>query len=197
MGLFSPEAMPAANYTVRTRKFLTNRLLSRKQMVVDVLHPGRPNVSKEELKGKLKDMYKANDELSVVLFGFRTKFGGGRSTGFCLIYDNASAAKKNEPKYRMIRAGEGTAGTTSRKQRKERKNRMKRPPAATRPKSSRANLSRRGSERGSRRTPREYERCPKLELSGRSSLVTTVWRRTPSQMADPGFLQVHVTQGKK
>ena len=71
--------------------------------VVDVLHPGRPNVSKEELKGKLKDMYKANDELSVVLFGFRTKFGGGRSTGFCLIYDNATAAKKNEPKYRLVR----------------------------------------------------------------------------------------------
>merc|ERR1712100_870412 len=115
MGLFSPEAMPAANYTVRTRKFLTNRLLSRKQMVVDVIHPGRPNVSKEELKG----MNKAPDDMSVVLFGFRTKFGGGRSTGFCLIYDNAKAAKDNEPKYRMIRAGEGTAGTTSRKQRKE------------------------------------------------------------------------------
>merc|ERR1711871_1241649 len=91
----------------------------------EVPHPGRPNVSKEELKSKIKDMYKANDELSVVLFGFRTKFGGGRSTGFCLIYDNASAAKKNEPKYRMIRAGEGAAGTTSREQRKERKNRMK------------------------------------------------------------------------
>merc|ERR1711934_1039516 len=125
MGLFSPEAMPAANYTVRTRKFLTNRLLSRKQMVVDVIHPGRPNVSKEELKGKIKDMYKANDDLSVVLFGFRTKFGGGRSTGFCLIYDNATAAKKHEPKYRMVRAGEGSHGQTSRKQRKERKNRMK------------------------------------------------------------------------
>merc|ERR1712159_416635 len=78
MGSFTNMSQPGD--TVRTRKFLTNRLLSRKQMVVDVLHPGRPNVSKEELKGKLKDMYKANDELSVVLFGFRTKFGGSRST---------------------------------------------------------------------------------------------------------------------
>jgi len=130
LGYLSPHTgagrgMSQPGYTVRTRKFLTNRLLSRKQMVVDVLHPGRPNVSKEELKGKLKDMYKANDELSVVLFGFRTKFGGGRSTGFCLIYDNATAAKKNEPKYRLVRAGEGSHGQTSRKQRKERKNRMK------------------------------------------------------------------------
>ncbi|KAF6159882.1 hypothetical protein GIB67_032966 [Kingdonia uniflora] len=32
--------------TIRTRKFMTNRLLSRKQFVIDVLHPGRPNVSK-------------------------------------------------------------------------------------------------------------------------------------------------------
>merc|ERR1711918_5214 len=136
-------AMSQPGYTVRTRKFLTNRLLSRKQMVVDVLHPGRPNVSKEELRTKLKDMYKANDELSVVLFGFRTKFGGGRSTGFCLIYDNASAAKKNEPKYRLIRAGEGSKAQTSRKQRKERKNRMKKAKAPTRPRFSRVCPSKR------------------------------------------------------
>merc|ERR1712022_76697 len=128
MGLFTsvvPGSMSAPAYTVRTRKFLTNRLLARKQMVVDVIHPGRPNVSKAELKEKISTMYKVNDALAVVLFGFRTKFGGGRSTGFCLIYDNATAAKKNEPKYRLVRAGEGSHGQTSRKQRKERKNRMK------------------------------------------------------------------------
>ncbi|GKG21350.1 40S ribosomal protein S24-1, partial [Tanacetum coccineum] len=32
--------------TIRTRKFMTNRLLSRKQFVIDVLHPGQANVSK-------------------------------------------------------------------------------------------------------------------------------------------------------
>ena len=31
---------------IRTRKFMTNRLLQRKQFVIDVLHPGRPNVPK-------------------------------------------------------------------------------------------------------------------------------------------------------
>ncbi|MFN9906902.1 MAG: hypothetical protein ACK56F_12405 [bacterium] len=25
--------------------------------------------------------------IDIVLFGFKTAFGGGRSTGFCLIYD--------------------------------------------------------------------------------------------------------------
>jgi ribosomal protein S24E len=38
--------MSAAAATVRTRKFMTNRLMSRKQFIVDVLHPGRANVSK-------------------------------------------------------------------------------------------------------------------------------------------------------
>ena len=45
--------MAGDNCTIRTRKFLRNALLARKQCVVDVLHPGRPNVSKEEIKEKI------------------------------------------------------------------------------------------------------------------------------------------------
>lgn len=47
--------------TIRTRKFMTNMLLSRKQFVIDVLHPGRPNVSRAELKEKFSRMYKVKD----------------------------------------------------------------------------------------------------------------------------------------
>eukprot|EP00250_Pteridium_aquilinum_P005358 c15467_g1_i1 orf=197-613(+) len=113
------------NCTVRTRKFMTNRLLSRKQFVVDVLHPGRPNVSKAELKEKLAKLYEVRDPQSVFVFGFRTQFGGGKSTGFGLIYDNEDSAKKYEPKYRLIRNGLATKVEKSRKQMKERKNRAK------------------------------------------------------------------------
>jgi ribosomal protein S24E len=49
-------------------------------MVLDVIHPTRANVSKDELQEKLASMYKANKEQCVV-FGMRTHFGGGRSTG--------------------------------------------------------------------------------------------------------------------
>ncbi|MPC27098.1 40S ribosomal protein S24 [Portunus trituberculatus] len=42
-----------ATCTIRTRKFLTNRLLNRKQMVVDVLHPNRATVPKTEIREKL------------------------------------------------------------------------------------------------------------------------------------------------
>lgn len=41
----------------------------------------------------------------VTLFGFRTHYGGGKSTGFCLIYDSLEDMKKFEPKHRLARAG--------------------------------------------------------------------------------------------
>ncbi|BBH10287.1 Ribosomal protein S24e family protein [Prunus dulcis] len=111
--------------TIRTRKFMTNRLLSRKQFVIDVLHPGRPNVSKAELKEKLARLYEVKDTNAIFVFKFRTHFGGGKSTGFGLIYDSVENAKKYEPKYRLIRNGLDTKVEKSRKQLKERKNRSK------------------------------------------------------------------------
>jgi ribosomal protein S24E len=126
--------------------------------VVDVIHPGRANVSKAELQEKLGEvrwvfilmsiylsilycpklelalwidiskvhsldllsflyssdfypyflinpskMFKVNEVNRVILFGFRTAFGGGKSTGFALIYDTIEDAKKYEPKYRLAR----------------------------------------------------------------------------------------------
>ncbi|KAI7826716.1 ribosomal protein L23/L15e core domain-containing protein [Kickxella alabastrina] len=114
----------ASTVTIRTRKFMTNRLLQRKQMVVDVIHPGLANLSKDDVREKLSKLYKADKE-AIFPFGFRTQFGGGRSTGFVLIYDSFEAAQKFEPKFRLVRQGHGTHGTKSRKQRKERKNRLK------------------------------------------------------------------------
>ena len=48
-------------------------------------------------------MYEVRDAQSIFVFGFRTQFGGGKSTGFGLIYDSVDSAKKYEPKYRLIR----------------------------------------------------------------------------------------------
>lgn len=93
--------------------------------IVDVLHPGRANVSKAELKEKIAKLYEVRDPQTVFVFGFRTQFGGGKSTGFGLIYDNLDSAKKYEPKYRLIRNGLATKVEKSRKQLKERKNRAK------------------------------------------------------------------------
>ncbi|GAB7356875.1 hypothetical protein MBLNU459_g7741t1 [Dothideomycetes sp. NU459] len=117
--------MSESQVTLRTRKFIRNPLLARKQMVVDVLHPNRPNVSKDELRQKLSELYKASkDQVSV--FGFRTQYGGGKSTGFALVYDSNEAMKKFEPHYRLVRVGMATKiEKASRQQRKQRKNRQK------------------------------------------------------------------------
>merc|ERR1712018_153231 len=111
--------------TIRTRKYMTNRLLCRRQMVVDVLHPGKASVSKSDICDKLAKVYNCTAD-RVFTFGFRTNFGGGKSPGFALVYDTMDFAKKFEPKYRLYRQGVSERPTKiSRKQRKERKNRMK------------------------------------------------------------------------
>ncbi|KAK1491688.1 ribosomal protein S24e, partial [Colletotrichum abscissum] len=111
--------------TLRTRKFIRNPLLGRKQMVVDILHPGRANISKDELREKLGSLYKATkDQINV--FGLRTQFGGGKTTGFALVYDSPEAMKKFEPHYRLVRVGFASKiEKASRQQRKQRKNRQK------------------------------------------------------------------------
>jgi len=93
-------------------------------MIVDIVHPGRANVPKSDLQEQVGGMYKADPKLTV-LFGFRTKFGGGKSTGFCLIYDNEEAIRKFEPKHRLIRQGLQEKKETSRKAIKEAKNKGK------------------------------------------------------------------------
>ncbi|XP_067936140.1 small ribosomal subunit protein eS24-like [Watersipora subatra] len=110
--------------TVRTRKFMTNRLLNRKQMVVDILHPGGPTVKKTEVREKLARMYKTTPD-TIFCYGFKTNFGGGRTSGFALIYDSLDYAKKFEPKHRLARHGLIEIKKVGRKQRKERKNRQK------------------------------------------------------------------------
>ncbi|CAD6336574.1 unnamed protein product [Miscanthus lutarioriparius] len=133
------DSKATAAVTLRTRKFMTNRLLSRKQFVLEVIHPGHTNVSKvgdlvlssflgdvrRDLDERLAKLYEVKDSNCIFVFKFRTLFGGGKSTGFGLIYDNLEAAKKFEPKYRLIRNGLATKVEKSRKQMKERKNRAK------------------------------------------------------------------------
>jgi len=51
-------------------------------------------------------MYDVKDPNTVFVFKFRTHFGGGKSTGFGLIYDTMENAKKYEPKYRLIRVSQ-------------------------------------------------------------------------------------------
>ena len=47
-------------------------------------------------------MLKAKEE-NIAVFGLKTKFGGGRSTGFATIYDSADLRKKYDSKKELRR----------------------------------------------------------------------------------------------
>ena len=62
-----------------------------------MIHPEMANVSKDQIKTKLAQMFKSKEE-AISVYGLKTKFGGGRSTGFALIYDNFDLKKKFDGK---------------------------------------------------------------------------------------------------
>ena len=70
-------------------------------------------------------LYKVKDPHSIVLFGFKSKYGGGKTSGFCLIYDNFKSRKRYDMRYRLVRDKFAKKPEGSRKATKELKNRRK------------------------------------------------------------------------
>ena len=70
-----------------------------------MLHPGRANVSKDELETRLAEKFKVKKGCCAA-YGLKTKFGGGKSTGFALVYDNEDIRKKYDsvPRLRKVRS---------------------------------------------------------------------------------------------
>ena len=72
----------------------SNHTLAKGTMALEIgpIHPGMANVSKaaimEDMAKKLKSSV---DRMSV--FGLKTKFGGGSSSGFALIYNSLEDKK--------------------------------------------------------------------------------------------------------
>eukprot|EP00828_Plagiopyla_frontata_P041420 TRINITY_DN589_c0_g1_i12.p1 TRINITY_DN589_c0_g1~~TRINITY_DN589_c0_g1_i12.p1 ORF type:complete len:109 (+),score=23.72 TRINITY_DN589_c0_g1_i12:1-327(+) len=62
---------------------------------------------------------------NVVIFGFKVHYGGGKSTGFCLIYDSLQYLLKYEPKHRLRKAQILPKREMTRKQKKEMKGKAK------------------------------------------------------------------------
>ncbi|XP_036180754.1 40S ribosomal protein S24-like [Myotis myotis] len=111
-----------ATVTPWTKKLMTHRLLQRKQMVFGVLNLGMATVPTAEIRGELAKMYAITADV-IFVFEFRTHFGGGKTTGFGMIYDSLAYARKNELKRGP--AGHGMSEKASRKPQKEHKSRMK------------------------------------------------------------------------
>ena len=110
--------------TIKTRRLRVNKLLARRELLLDVYHEGKPNVSQKELKELIASKYHWEGK-NIVLFGFRTAFGGNRSSGFALAYDNQQYLVKYEPTYRLRRLAIVPKKNPKRKAEKELKRKIK------------------------------------------------------------------------
>jgi len=70
-------------------------------MVVDILHPDTPTPKKSEVREALAKQYKSASD-HIIVFGFKTQFGGGKTSGFALMYDSVADAKRIEPRFRAV-----------------------------------------------------------------------------------------------
>lgn len=92
--------MAEAKFVLYVRKVLKNPLMARKQMNIEVIHPELGGVSKAHIAEKLAKQFKVKEDC-ITVFGVKPSFGGGRSTGFALIYDNHDMLKKYDSKKQL------------------------------------------------------------------------------------------------
>ena len=114
------------NIVIRARNFLKNPLLERKQFVVDVFHHGEASVNKQKIGAELARKFRVSEDL-IVIYGLTTKFGGGRSQGYCNIYDSKDSLLRFESKVILRRKELITKKATGqgRRLKKEQKNKGK------------------------------------------------------------------------
>jgi small subunit ribosomal protein S24e len=113
----------ASKFVLYTRKMIRNPLLGRKQMQVEIVHPDEANVSKAAIREKLATIFKTKAE-AISVFGLHSKFGGGRSSGFALVYDNLDVRKQYDQKMLLKRDGLVGNRPKTRKQLKDIKGRV-------------------------------------------------------------------------
>merc|ERR1711974_148307 len=85
---------------------------------------GRHPIQQEGPRVPRQDVQSTPD--CVIVYGMQTKFGGGSTSGFANIYDSLDYLKKNEVRFRQVRAGIAEKiEKKARAQRRQLKNRQK------------------------------------------------------------------------
>ena len=113
------------DFVLYTRKMINNPLLSRRQVHIELIHPDQGSVAKTDIKAKLSSLFKTPED-AIAVYGVKSKFGGGRSSCFGLIYSNVDARKKFDQKLLTKRDKlSDTEKKLGRKQKKEGKGREK------------------------------------------------------------------------
>ena len=72
----------------------------------------------------MSKVYK-KDENCIVVYGLKTQFGGGKTTGFACVYDNFESREKYDQHHQMVRDGVSQKKDKTRKAKKELKTRIK------------------------------------------------------------------------
>ena len=87
------------------------------------MHPNARNPSRKAIREKLSKIYK-KDEKAIVVYGLKTQFGGGKTTGFACVYDDLDSRKKYDQRHQMVRDGLADKIVKGRKAQKELKTRL-------------------------------------------------------------------------
>ena len=74
---------------------------------IELIHPEMANVTKNQIAEKLAKTLRSKPEC-ISVFGMKTKFGGGRSSGFALIYDSPDMKRKYNQKTLLKRVSIST-----------------------------------------------------------------------------------------
>ena len=67
-----------------------------------MIHPDMANVKREAIAESLAKKFGSSAD-RVSIYGLKTRFGGGRSSGFALIYDSTDARKAYDTKTNLRR----------------------------------------------------------------------------------------------
>ena len=94
---------PGTRHTVCIRHLMDNLHLHRRQFQIHVIHPGRGNLSRPELKEELVRKFDVSDTQTIFISSFETK--APFSKGFGIIYDSVDGALKCEPKHLLAKNG--------------------------------------------------------------------------------------------
>jgi len=111
-------------FTLFPRKIMDNRLMSRKQMTIDIFHNNKNAPSNEAIAQEIAKKFKA-DPKAIVIYGTKSKFGGGKTNCFCLIYDSFDIRKKLDSLPRQRKLGLKVKKNQIRKIRKSLRRRQK------------------------------------------------------------------------
>ena len=94
---------PGTRHTICTRHLVDYLHLHKRQFQIHVIHPGRGNLSRPEIKEELARKFNVANKQTIFIFGFQTK--PPFSKGFGIIYDNIEDALKHEPTHRLAQNG--------------------------------------------------------------------------------------------